>query len=485
MMRASFLFLVVVLVAACPDGAGAGAGAGGGEGEGEGQGVVEDMVLEETPIAVPIDADLNAGFALATRADGRFAFIFASPQDPSRTVTCRTFGGTTPPPAPVQDMTVIDEQLDGSLRTQVIDTVPPLYPDSVAMTTDPTTDGLVVAYTGGGIANGYCGASDLLVGVEDPATGAYTITTIATDSNAGTPPLNVSGSQGPGSCRTLQQVCAQGDSVGRNPFIATNGDASAWALAYNDMHFGFGADDIFGSDLELGLGTSSTGYGIQTLCGDAGAGYLASAAVTTDGRTIAGHAVIASNNLDNGQGGAAILHKGIYTETEQTDGTFVEVDQFEQGSTSGRVTVGHRDGLGFFVAFRDDGTQQLVAFRSVDDGVTWGADVGNIVEDSGVTGNNPKLGFLSDDTIVIAYGHCKDVDDGGGCNNTRQDGVRVAWSSPGASGWQKKTFKGDDEDVDGVKTDMVITPDDVITTFEFNSSQGNATIHRMRKTTTP
>jgi len=129
-------------------------------------------------------------------------------------------------------------------------------------------------------------------------------------------------------------------------------------------------------------------------------------------------------------------------------------------------------------ANRSDGTDQLRRLQSVDEGETFTFEA---PERLSITGFSPTLGFLSDGTLVLAYQHCRDVDDGSEICSAREDGVRVTWRGPGATEFQKHTFLGDDEDIEGIAVDMTITPDDVITTLSFHGSPCQAMIHHNRK----
>jgi hypothetical protein len=452
---------IVVVTSACDDGAG-GDGGGEGEGEGEGEPAVETMELLEEPILVDVEPILANGIALAVRADGRFAFVYS--RNGTGTVECQLFGGGEPQgtaTAQIQDIVVVDEQPDGTTRERVIDSAPQLASDSLDIAVDPTSDALVVAYNGGEIAVGSCGASDLKVAVESGDT--FTLTTVAQNS-----------SDGGGPCNTLQNVCAQGDVVGRSPNIAFN-DAGQVALSYCDQHFGFGADDLFGADLEIGVGGSPTSVNILTAAGDAGAGYSSTSAVTSDGRAVVGHAIISAHDFAD-----VSFHEGIYMSVQQTDGTFIHTNVLENGSSEqSRIAVAAKDGVGIMGVVREEGLKQLVFMSSVDDGQSFQA---SFIERLGLTGFHPRVGVLSDDTIVVAYGHCRDDQSNPVCN-TRQDGVRIAWRDDGETEFKKVTFTGDDEDDDSNAVDMAITPDDVITTLNFNITQSQVVIHRIHKVT--
>lgn len=438
---------------ACEDGAGPG-GPGEGEGEGEGEDGGEDMALVDDPLTVDITPVLSAGMAMTVRADGRAAFVYV--ELGAGTIECQLFGGETVTENTV-DVKVADEQPDRSFRIRTVASPPPLAGNGVDIAVDPLSDALVVAFQGGEPAAGVCGASDLVIAVETGDT--FALTTLA--QNAG---------DAAGDCRDgLDPLCQQGDFVGRFPAL-TIADG-ALALAYTDNHFGFGETDIFESDLELVRGTSPTTItGIQSINTETGAGYFTGTAITPDGRTVIGHQLIGNNIQD----------EGVYANVEQADGTFIETLLFENPEVSGRIAVGAST-QGLFIAMRDDSTDQLVMFESFDDGATWPSFVP--VEQLSVTGLNPEIGFLSDETLVLAYGHCRDVDDGTELCSPSEDGVRISWRAPGATQFNKKTFLGDDEDSEGLAVDMAVTSDDVVTTLSFNASQSQAMIHRIQRVT--
>ena len=466
MMRASLCFFVPLAFVLGCDGA-AGVGGNGGEGEGEGGAGTDDMVLDSSNV-VDADAVLSAGLAVAVRSDGRVAFIYLKNGD-GGTVGCINFGGTGTTTAALFDVVVVDEQADGSFRSRTIDSVPPMFDDSIDLAVDPASDALVAAYMGGAVATGYCGASDLVVNVESGDT--FTKSTIAQNS-----------SDGSGPCRTVQQVCAKGDVVGRFPGISIG--QAAWAIAYGDMHFGFASDDLNRSDVELVMGSGPGNVSrITTVSGDSGAGYNSSSALTADGRAVVGTAIIATNSMEdpNDPNGSLTVQEGIWMYTQQTDGTFAEALIAPEGAVADRISVAATS-TGIYAAFRDVGSKQLAVFRSVDDGVSF---TGEFPERLGLTGFYPTIGFLSDGAEVLAYSHCKDIDDNNPTCDNKQDGVRVTWKSKDATAFKKKVFKGDDEDEDGLKTDMAIAADDTIITLGYNASKSQVVINHITHKVTP
>jgi hypothetical protein len=446
------LLLFAITTVACADDAGPG-GPGEGEGEGEGEPGSDTMELVGPPSIIEITPVLSAGMAMTVRADGRAAFVYV--ELGTTTVECVLFGGETVE-EDTHDIKVADELADGTFRIRTVASPPPLAGDGVDIAVDPVSDALVVAFQGGAPAAGVCGASDLVVAVESGDT--FILTTVAE-----------SAGDAAGDCRDgLDPLCQQGDFVGRFPAL-TIADG-AMALAYTDNHFGFGETDIFESDLELVRGTSASAItGINSINTETGAGYFTSTAITPDGRTLIAHQLIGNNIQD----------EGVYANVEQSDGTFLETMVIENPEVSGRVAAGASDS-GLYVVLREDGTDQLFMFHSVDDGATWPFVA---VEQLSVTGLNPQLGFLSDGTVVVAYGHCRDVDDGTELCSPSEDGVRVAWRDVGATQFNKATFLGDDEDSEGLNVDMAISADDIITTLSFNASQSQAMIHRIQRVT--
>jgi hypothetical protein len=313
-----------------------------------------------------------------------------------------------------------------------------------------------------------CGASDFLLAVENGDT--FNITTIAEGS-----------ADGSGPCRDIEDpFCASGDFVGRFPALAIS--PTRFVAAYTDLHFGFGDTDLRGTDLEICNGATAPCGTITSASVEAGAGYFTSVALTSDDRIVAAHALIGNANFPPVEPGGpnVVISAGIFVSAEREDGTFTETQILDDGEVIGRVAVAARDSEGILVAFRAEGTGQLALFRSVDEGESFQID-GLPIEQIQRTGFNPQMGFLSDGTLVLAYGHCRDVDDGSDFCSAAQDGVRVSWRSPGATTFTKRTFAGDSEDNDGLQTDMVITPDDVITTLSLNATQSEVVIHRVRR----
>ena len=422
-------------------------------------------------IDVPADtANIPAGLRGALRADGRAAFVYA--RKGTGTVDCHDLSGAVVGTADLYEVVVDDEQADGTYRERVADAnVPIQFGDSLDISVDPGSDSIVVAYQGGTTGVASCTSSDMLVAVENGA--GFTTTTIARDS-----------SDGSGPCRTAQNVCANGDVVGRFPALAHNGDGSVWALSYVDEHQAQGVDDITGADLEVCINaTGPDAYGlIQTVSGDAGAGYQGGAAITPDGRVFVGQDTLASNHLSDPNGGPSFdLEEGIRMDTQQTDGTWVETLVFPRGSVTTGVSVAAND-TGLWAVFKEDGTKQLILVHSVDDGATFTTE---IPERLSITGSYPSIGFLSDGTLVLAYGHCNDDTHAAGCD-PKQDGVRVTWrTDPLATTFSSHTFKGDDEDSDGTRTDMAIDADDNIVLFSYNPTQSQVFVQRVKKQVKP
>jgi hypothetical protein len=464
MMRLSFSLFVALAAAACPEpGGGPGGIEGEGEGEGDGKLAVEragDTVVEAVGVSAP------TGIALTLRADGRFAVAFARSPSDAPPVTCQLFGGGTVTEDRVS-IVVADEELDGNVRIRVVDDVPPLPgAPSVAIDVDPASDALLVAYMGGAPAQGACQASDLMLAVESGA--GFQIRTVTDQPGTITP------------CRDTaanQPFCDRGDVQGREPSIAVHGDGTI-VIGYVDQHFGFADKDIFGADMEIARGTAASQQ-TESIATESGSGYRNTVALTADGRVIAGYATIGTGIFDDGNGGTVTISPGIYAAIEQEDGTFKEKALLARGATSGRVAAAFHPALGAAVAFRDDNGSQLLLYTSFDDGETWRAAA---IEQSQGTGRNPRLGFLSDGTLVAAYSHCKDGAGGGDLCNAEQDGVRISLRPPGETSFSKFTFRGDDEDQDGIGADMRIAADDTIVVSSFNASTARIVVERFRVT---
>ncbi len=439
-----------------------------GEGEGEGPPATNPGVVLDSTESYPIDANIVVGVALAVRPDGRWAVVYAFRSEAPE-VDCVTFGAGEPPTVPQNDIFVMDEQDGSAPRVRLVDTVPDQPGNSLDIVADPVSGALLVAYTGGGIATGSCQASDLVVAVENGAT--FTVQSVAANSG-----------DGGTDCRDPSDpICALGDVTGRFPALAAR-DGSI-AVSYLDTHFGYTNTDIFGSDLELGLGAPGA-PALATLNDSSGAGNYSNVAYLPDGRVVVGHGVIASNDFPDENGGTYTVPEGIYVVTEQLDGTFLSTMVQTQSHTDGRVAVA-ASATSIYAAFHDDNGGAVVLWTSTDDGATF--TPGELETGQAKSGTDPGLGVFSDGTIIAVYGHCANSIASDGCV-TAQDGVRVSTRRPQDPSFLKQVFKGDDEDTDGKNADFVLLPDDTFVTLSVtfpitaaNSSSRTVVIQRFSR----
>jgi hypothetical protein len=104
-----------------------------------------------------------------------------------------------------------DEQPDGTLRTRVVDDfVPNTKERAVDLAATPEGD-IVVAYMGGEVTRTFCGASDLMLAVEDGDT--FTIRAVATTATTGSEWRGTAGGD---------PYCSQGEVVGLYPGVSVN-----------------------------------------------------------------------------------------------------------------------------------------------------------------------------------------------------------------------------------------------------------------------
>lgn len=458
------LALASLVLPACPEQPAEGEGEGE-EGEGEGEPSAVMALLETHLVDTDVDVAITAGFALALRPDGRFAVAYGRNQS-ANTVECNQFGGGTIT-VDAWDLVVVDEQADGTFRTRVVDSVPPMPAAVVDVAADPTSGALILAYTGGDPANGACQGSDLRLAVESGDT--FTLSTINANAPTGAP------------CREVvtQQVCNQGDCVGKNPGVAVGADGNV-AITWIDEHFCFGDTDIYKSDLEIATGPTG-GLALNSVATETGSGWNNTVTIADDGSVLVAYQTLGNTTVYDdpvaGTGPAHDVPDGIYASVSQADGTFNEVLLFERASTTSRVATAHRGGSGYYVAWQDQGTDQLLLYNSVDNGETW---TPGFIEQTGNTGKDPAIAFLSDGTFVAAYGHCKDRDDGTQFCSQAQDGVRIAFREPGGA-FIRTTFTGDDEDTDGTNVDMAVAADDTVVVLSFNASTSRVVVQRFQK----
>jgi hypothetical protein len=464
MLHRSLLLLAALAIASCVTGCPASPGTSSGEGEsgeGEGEGNTSgtDIVLDHTDVVETPDIAADQGIAMALRNDGRVALLFVNDRTDGQTTNCINPFGTSTPTVLNQDVVVADEQTDGTYRTRIVDSPPQLFADSLSIAVDPVSDALVVAYMGGAVAQGVCQGSDLMVAVENGDTFGAPQTMAANSSD------------GSGPCRTPQNICSQGDTVGRFPCLAHDKTGAHWELAYNDIHFGFADKDLHGSDLEVGLAGTDTGFpgNIDTVLGDAGAAWFQGCAMTQDtGLGLVTMNIIASDDLFKTPGdpnsGTVTFHEGVWMATEQADTTWVLQPVFPNGTLTDRAgAAATADGL--WGVFHEAGTGKLIVVRSVDNGATW---TPTVIEQTAKTGTYPGIGELSDGTLIVGYGHCANTTQETGCP-AAEDGVRIAWKNNISDvKINKKTFTGGDEDADGKHTFMSIDASDNIVISSFS-----------------
>jgi hypothetical protein len=438
-------------------------GEGEGEGEGEGDGGAVFTVLATTTLdeAVPLTV---SGVAVTARPDGRFAVAWFEAGD--QTVRCTTAGGSVDGPTYV--LKVADERPDGSVRVRVVDpALPTNRDDSVDLATAP--DGaLVVAYNGGEPTTTYCGASDLILAVEDGEDqDTFTRRTVAADSTTTSPCRGEAGGD---------PYCARGSVVGLFPALSVD-DGGALALAYMDTHFGFGAEDINNSDAELATGTTTTTT-TRSVNMESGGGQHGSCALAPDGRVLVGHQTVADNPFRDPGGAEYVVERGIYAQVVGADGVVaggVDPPPLLAGvRTASRVATAFAPGRGFVVAVHLADDEDLRLFVTGDDGATW---TSRFVEQLGRTGRDPGIVVLDDGRLVLAYGHCRD-DAGGDTCDARGDGVRLAVED--GPGFVRQTLPGDAEDLEGLAVDVAKSGPDELVVVDVNASQERLTVRRVR-----
>jgi hypothetical protein len=456
----------LALVAACDDGGGGGEGGGGdggeGEGEGEGEGdaftVLATTTLDEAaPLPVP-------GFAITSRPDGRFAVAWF--EDGTGTITCESASG--PIDGPTNVLKLADERADGSIRVRVVDdAVPAVRGDSVDLATAP--DGaILVAYNGGTTTRTYCGASDLLLAVEDDEDGdSFSIRTVADEADTTTTCRGAAGGD---------PYCGQGSVVGLYPGIDVD-DSGRLAITYLDTHFGFADTDINASDAELAFGTPASPT-LVSVNMESGGGTFGSCALADDGRVLVGHMVVANNQFASSGGGSYVVEDGIYAQVVDATGIVVGGENppplLAGKKTDGRVATAFVPGRGFAAAVHSRGDEELQLFFSGDDGATWN---GRFVEQFGRSGRNPGLVVLDDGRVVLAYGHCRDDANQDTCD-ARKDGVRLAVDN--GARFTKQTLPGDAEDLEGIGVDVEKSGANELVVVDLNASQNLLTVRRVR-----
>ncbi len=457
-MRERSLFALLLALASACDAAGDGGREGEGEGEGEGDVVGDPFTLLETTSIDDADPLVVPGFAITARPDGRFALAWFEAS--AQTVPCDLFDGGVVD-GEVYVLRIGDEQVDGSVRIRTVDPfVPNTKEDAVDLAVD-SAGNLMVAYMGGAVTRTFCGASDLLLAVENGET--FGISTVADTADTGTPCRGNAGGD---------PYCAQGEVVGLYPGIAVNPNDDV-ALSYLDSHFGFGNDDITQTDLELASGTASA-LALSSINMESGGGYYSSCTLTDAAAVVIGHAVTANNQFADGKGGTFVVDDGIYVEVVDGAGAITSVNIFPGAATASRVATGAFPGLGLFAAVHERGNEQLLLFQSLDQGQTW---TPSPVEQLGKSGRDPGIVFLDDGRLLLAYGHCRDDDNQTNCD-ARKDGVRLALKD--GTRFRKTTLPGDSEDLEGIGVDVAKSGPAEVVVVNLNSSQNRLIVQRVQ-----
>lgn len=441
-------------VACAPSDSGTGPDGGtpGTDGGSEAKGaVLFDVVARD----LGIEPLANRGLAVTQRPDGRWAVAYVTRGE--GTYECETFAGGNVEGGEYVDVKVAEPDGD-EVSVRVVDRVPGAATQSLDLAVTPSGE-LVLAYGGGEGANGYCGPSDLAFARESGAGFATEI--VATDSAT------------PTACRLdlggEDAYCQIGDTVGLYPSIAVSDDGEI-AITYQDLHNAFADKDIYGADLEIARGTPGA-FSLASLSTEVGGGYHSAVAFGEGGRVIASHEILGNNIFPDGQGGSYTVSAGLYVVVEQSDGSYLETPLVERRQTDHRIAVGWHPSVGWVAAYHDKGEDDLVFWRSTDDGATWAAEP---VDQIGRTGRSPQIGFLSDGRPVVAYRYC-----GGPTASACQpavDGVRVAVRE-GRGVWKKQDLGGDDEDLEGFEIDMHVAADDTIAIASVNGASGRVVLH--------
>ena len=455
----------VSTLSACDAGDDGGDGGDGGEGEGEGEGDAAPVtVLSTTTLddAVPL---VTPGFAIAARPDGRFAVAWF--EEGTTVITCESASG--PIDGPTVVLKLADERADGSVRVRVVDpAVPTNHESSVDIAAAP--DGaILIAYNGGTTTRTFCGASDLMIAVEDDEAGdTFTIRTVADEADTTTACRGEAGGD---------PYCGQGSVVGLYPGLAVD-DEGHVAITYLDTHFGFADTDINASDAELATGTPSSTT-LSSVNMESGGGYFGSCALADDGRVLVGHMVVANNQFSSSGGGSYVVQDGLYAQVVDAAGVVVGGDEnppplLAGKKTDGRVATAFVPGRGFAAASHVRGDEELQLFLSGDDGATWS---GRFVEQLGRSGRDPGIVVLDDGRVVLAYGHCRDDTNQDTCD-ARKDGVRLAVEN--GTRFSKTTLPGDSEDLEGIGVDVAKSGADEVVVVDLNASQNRLSVRRVR-----
>lgn len=395
------------------------------------------------------------GLAVGVRSTGEWAVAYAV--EGTEQVECELFGGEQVARATEVEVRVATGNAAFE-SSAVVDTIPSAAQQSIDLAVDGS-DNLVLAYAGGEPANGYCGPSDLVVTRE--AGGTFTPQVVQTDSATSNGCRN--DENGP------ETICQTGDTVGHYAAIATNGDELA--VSFQDIHNGFAETDFSRGDLELARGNGA--FTVESVSPGTGAGFHSSVAFGAEGRVIVASETEGNNSFVDNDGNPYSIDAGIWVSVEQADGTFAETLIADGGTTTTRVAVGYHPVAGYVVAFHDVLQDRLLLARSA----TGEVDSFDIapVDQIGLTGRSPAIAFTDDGRTVIAYRYC--AGPGASSCEAANDGVRIALENNG--GWRLQTMAGDDEDLEGLATDIAKGPGDTFVVVSHNTSRGYAVLHRL------
>jgi len=338
-----------------------------------------------------------------------------------------------PAPTDVWEVVYGVEQ-GGAFATEVVDEVELVgRPTGLSLAFD-ASGAPMVAYMGGQPAQYRCGGTDSILSTRSG--GTWNRSTV--DADGAVPGMIFD--EDVTFCADYQDACNKGDVVGLWPALGFFDGAPA--LAYRDIHFGFGVDAEEKADLQL---------------------YWRGQRVTAEATSGGGQY---TRLAADGAGGLHVAHYNEHKLSSAIPNVSTEgiwMLHFEDGAWS-REKVVATTPVGESLALAATGGTIGLAWHEPKAGVvryaerngtTWAAP--QVVDNRGHTGLAPSLAFDEGGRPALAYRRCGPAGQAGTDCTAADDALRFAIRTAGV--WKTSTVRSDEGRQDGLATSLVFDAD--------------------------